>query len=274
MKLKQKFKKTGAGIIVPKRVTQEIKVSPTMSLKLFRDLSTLKKAPLLLGFPSIGVTPILISNFIVEQTDLPLIGFFSSPNFPQSTIISQSQPSPSVRIFGDERIVIVMSESKIPEISSNDVVSAILMLSEILSFPMIYCVEGIPNQVIDDRKRSIMEYITTSPSTHQRLQEMQHKALSEAVIAGLTGGVLARASIVEQNQEEPHQVTCLLVNSSSLYPDVTSALMAVRVIHLLMGGSWEIDLSPLEESASKMENKVKDILAEATPSNDYKMLYG
>lgn len=73
---------------------------------------------IVVGFPRSSRGDMLASGtaqFIVQQLDLPLVGDICSPSFPSVAMIKQSTPHNSVRIYGNKRIVVIVSDLDIKD---------------------------------------------------------------------------------------------------------------------------------------------------------------
>ncbi|KAL9646926.1 hypothetical protein ABK040_013785 [Willaertia magna] len=79
------------------------------------------------GFPSEeGMTAIMTANYIIKQLKLPLVGDIVSPYFQPLGVVRDGLPSHGIRIYGNKKIVVFVSEYEIrdPEIQ-NDIIDAI-----------------------------------------------------------------------------------------------------------------------------------------------------
>ncbi|EFC47272.1 COG1938 domain-containing protein [Naegleria gruberi] len=79
------------------------------------------------GFPSEeGMTAIMTANYIIKQLQLPLVGDIVSPYFTPLGVVRDGLPSHGIRIYGNKKIVVFVSEYEIkdPEIQ-NDVIDAV-----------------------------------------------------------------------------------------------------------------------------------------------------
>jgi hypothetical protein len=70
--------------------------------------------PMLVSFPSVHITSTLVCNYIAEQLQLELVGEFHSAEFPTRAVISNGQPSHGLRLVGNESVLILLCEFKIP----------------------------------------------------------------------------------------------------------------------------------------------------------------
>jgi len=200
-------------------------------------------------------------NYLVEDIDLPLIGSVKASAIPPTAIVSSTgQPCHAIRIFGDQRMVIIASELKIPDGMTQDLVDSIIGVARFIKSSMIYCVEGVPVEKVDSIEREEMQYLTNCPDMASRLIELGHKALHDAVVSGITGGVLSDSSAILPD-EAGLNVCCLLAPTSSFYPDAWASVMLIKLLNTLSGDSWNSDTSRLEKSAGELESKVKQLLS-------------
>jgi len=278
------------GLIKRKKISFRKKVGKCQ-LSLFQSIDSLHNAPIVIGFPNLGVTPILVANYLAEQLSLPVIGTITSPLLEASTVLVDSQPIPPIRIMGDSRVVVVTSEMKIPEAIERSLVEAIIEFSKIIGHSTIFCIEGIPVKNLEETQRAVVSFASTSETMVSKLHSLNHKPLSEAVITGPTGQMILRSTLDDclidpdlpsrlrdlslqdpssedgDHEEDLPNVTALLVNASSLYPDVSSALVAIRILDSLLEGSLNIDLRKIEVKAATIEDKVRCIMGEASSSD-------
>jgi predicted ATP-grasp superfamily ATP-dependent carboligase len=85
---------------------------------LLRELDGVEKcrnAPILESFPSVGVTGILATQYIIDQLNLPLVGVVTHMEGTPTSVVMKSQPGPSIRVYGDERLVAWISETKLSD---------------------------------------------------------------------------------------------------------------------------------------------------------------
>ena|SRR3990167_2235729 len=239
-----------------KKQVRKVIESPNALVKLFVPIEHLKGAPVVMGFPNIGVTPVVTCSYLVNDLDLDLIGCIDIENMSSTAVISKTgQPCHAVRIFGDSRIIIVNSELKIPEEVLYDLSRAIVAFCQEAKIETLWCVEGIP---IDkqDFERDEMQFISSSEELSNKLIAKGHSVLRDAVIAGVTGAVLNEISTFGGGVE----VCCVLAPTSSYYPDVWASVMVIRLLDSLYE-SWSTDTTKLEQSATSMENKVKQLMS-------------
>jgi len=212
-------------------------------------------ATLVEGFPSVSLASILTTGYLREQLKLPLIGVISSSAFPPRAIIEGGKPSHPIRIFGDKRLVTILCEFKLPSNEvTYDVVDAILDFSERHKCSMVITIEGIPEEADEKGKfDEKLSFISTNKQFSEAMLALDHKPLSDAIIAGVTGLILAEGSLRDIN------LGCLLAPAAANYPDAHGAVNVVKAL-----ASWlkepSIDIKPLEESANKLQSSISQFL--------------
>jgi len=212
-------------------------------------------ATLVEGFPSVSLASILTTGYLREQLKLPLIGVISSSSFPPRAIIEGGKPSHPIRIFGDKRLVTILCEFKLPSNEvTYDVVDAILDFAERHKCKMIITIEGIPEEPDEKGKfDEKLSFISTSKPFSEAMMALDHKPLSDAIIAGVTGLILAEGGLRDID------LGCLLAPAAANYPDAHGAVNVVKAL-----ASWlkepTIDIKPLEESANKLQTSISQFL--------------
>jgi len=231
--------------------------SEDVSVRLFVELSTIEKAPVLIGFPNIGLTPVLTSNYLVEELNLPLIGTVAPEDMASTAVVShKGQPCHAIRMFGDKRLIVICSELKIPDTLINGLSTALVSFCSKINSSMVWCAEGVPVEKVDKIEREELQYLTTCPDIGAKLKEKGNTVLHDAVVAGVTGGILSE--VVDCGT--PIHLTCLLAPTSSFYPDAWASVMVIRLLDSLYD-TWTSDTTRLEKSASALEKTVKKLMS-------------
>lgn len=72
----------------------------------------------------------------------------------------------------------------------------------------------------------------------------------EGVVSGLTGGLLSESLL------EPLYLACLLIPCTSLFPDASSALLALSIVKKFVPSLEEVEETKLRERAKETEDAV------------------
>jgi predicted ATP-grasp superfamily ATP-dependent carboligase len=220
-----------------------------------------KSASILVGFADIGITPIITTSSLIEQLNLPQIGFLKSKTQPPSAIIRSGQPSHSIRIFGNAEIIIVNSDHKFKKQKIvHSLIDSVIKIAHLFESKMIYSTEGVPVETVERIERKEMQFLTTNAEMGDKIASLGHKVLDNAVVAGISGGLLAECSLLPLlNDGGSSPDFCLiLAPTCSLYPDVWSSVMIIQLLNSLLNTTS--DTSNLEASARKLEAKANVLI--------------
>lgn len=250
------------NFISRKRISVSQKLNKYFEVVLFEEWTTCKSASILVGFADIGITPIITTSSLVEQLNLPQIGFLKSKTQPPSAIIRSGQPSHSIRIFGNSELIIINSDHKIKKQKIvHSLIDSVIKIAHLFESKMIYSTEGVPVETVERIERKEMQFLTTNAEIGHKIASLGHKVLDNAVVAGISGGLLAECSLLPSQQEDgcsSPDFCLILAPTCSLYPDVWSSVMIIQLLNSLLNTSS--DTSNLEASARKLEAKANEII--------------
>jgi len=220
-------------------------------------------ATVVTGFPSVSLASILTVGYLKEQMNLPMIAVISSDTFPPRAIIENGRPSHPIRIYGDKRIVVVVAEFKIPTTeAAYNVVDAILDFASRHKSKMVLTLEGLPSDKIDPKTGLLDEklhFISTNREFSEAMLAKEHIPLTDAVITGVTGLILAEGGMRDV------ELGCLLAPAAAHYPDAHGAVNVVKtIVEWLKEPS--IDIAPLEQSAQRLHRNIDKFLESAKDS--------
>ena len=260
-----------------RKVVKKIEINKHFSVSFYENYEHSMGTPLVVGFADIGITPIMVTGFLLDQLQLPLIGAIKSSSLAPSAVVSHSQPSFPMRIYGNNRVTVVTSENKIsaektPKLS-NQLVKVVLGIARALKSKSMWCTEGVPTDKVDISRT--IQFLSTDNQIAEKLSELGHSPLNAALISGITGGLLAECSEYEESDDDYiPDVSVLLSPTASQYPDALTSVTLLKVLQMfiLSGDDSEssleaCDTSKLEKNAKEIENKVKEIISPS--SNDH-----
>ena len=250
------------NFISRKRISHSQKLNKHFEVILFEEWIKCKSASILLGFADIGITPIITTSSLVEQLNLPQVGFLKSKTQPPSAIIRSGQPSQSIRIFGNSEIVIINSDHKFKKQKIvHSLIDSVIKLANLFESKIIYSTEGVPVETVERIERKEMQFLTTNAEMGNKIASLGHKVLDNAVVAGISGGLLAECSLLPSKDGascSSPDFCLILAPTCSLYPDVWSSVMIIQLLNSLLNTTS--DTSNLEASARKLEAKANELI--------------
>eukprot|EP01098_Paradermamoeba_levis_P005583 TRINITY_DN2350_c0_g1_i2.p1 TRINITY_DN2350_c0_g1~~TRINITY_DN2350_c0_g1_i2.p1 ORF type:complete len:302 (-),score=79.63 TRINITY_DN2350_c0_g1_i2:117-917(-) len=220
------------------------------------------------SFPSSTFTSIILAGYLLEQLSLPLIGSIAAPTLlPPKAVLENSLPSFSIRILGNKKLVIIQSESKIPEVMVKDVVDLLLDFSTRHKTKLLLFTEGLPAESTTDKEKDKVHFLSNDVEFVDQMEKFQCVAISEGIISGLLGGVLSQISV----DERAVKIGCLLSPCSAHHIDASSSLSI-----LLLLKKWilpDIETIKLEKQAFRLDEvgRKLDELTNPTAAPPYQM---
>jgi len=210
-------------------------------------------APILVAFPT-TISTILCAGYIREYLNLPLIGSLSSSQFPKRCVVENGLPMHPVRIFGDQKIVVILCEFQIPEDISNSVVESLFDFAERHHSKFMLTIEGIPtdlpSQAIEKQKK--FSFISRNENIMQELLSQGHETLNNSVVPGISGLILAEGEFSRV------EVVCFGVPAPK-FPEASSTVTILKTLSKLLG--VPIDTSTMEKKAHVLAQSVDKVIS-------------
>jgi uncharacterized protein len=212
------------------------------------------------GFPSVGLVSTLAANYLIEQLKLPKIGCMISNQLPVTSIIRDGEPNHPVRVYGDKRLVVFISEFRPPATLVQPIVDNILAWTRENGCDIIISAEGLPMQETDLHPEEIHVFgVASTKKGRDLLVEHKINALNEGIITGISGVLLNEGARTDRD------VLCVIADAHESYPDARAAAKIVEAIDELLP-QIKLDTKPLYEEAEKMETEIKAALAKIQPA--------
>lgn len=243
-------------VVSKQKVSLREKLNDTFDMVLFTDYLTCKGAPLVIGFGDIGITPIITSNSLIEQLNLTYIGVLINKQAAPASVITAGQAMHPIRIFGNKDVIVIVADSKMDTKVSVDLVHALVKLLPFLETKRVFCCEGAPTETTEKMERKELQFVTTSEEIADYLIEKDHKPLQEAVIAGISGGVLAECTAIHSDYD--FDICIFLAPTCSFYPDIWASVLIIQTMSDML--SFSTDTSTLEKNAKKLEDKANELM--------------
>jgi len=219
----------------------------------------LRGAAVVEGFPSVGLVSTLAANYLVTQLKLPKIGCIHSKYLPVTSIIRDGEPNHPVRIYGDKRLVVFISEFRPPAQLVGPIVEEILKWTKDAGCGLIISTEGLPISEETDPKKINVFGIASTKDARKQLDEKKIPLLNDGIITGISGVLLNEGARLDRD------VMCIIADAHESYPDARAAARIVETIDALLP-QIQLDTKPLYEEAERMENELKVALARVKPT--------
>lgn len=212
------------------------------------------------AFPSVGLIGSIVGNFLVENFKLERVATIVSDYFPPVAIVRNSIPTHPVRIYGNDKMLVFLSEFVPDPFLTKEISSLILELAQTRKCSMIISPEGVVYNGSQEETHGIYG-VGSTPKMRKLLEEHKITTLRDGIISGISGMLLADGELNGVN------VLCLLAESNPRLPDARAAIRIVHTIDDLLP-DIEIDVTPLEAQAAMFEKMFKESVEKAKTSLD------
>jgi len=241
----------GKEIVKKKMVEKSVRLIENKSIKC-------KDAIFIEAFPSVGLIGSIVGNFLVDSFKLERVATIVSDYFPPVAIVRNTLPSYPVRIYGNEKILVFLSEFVPDPFLTKELSDLILDLAQAKNCAMIISPEGVVYNGPEPESAAIYG-IGSTERVRNLLKQHKISMLREGIVSGVSGVLLAEGEL------RGIDVLCLLAESNPTLPDAKAAIRIVRTIDALFP-DIEIDVTPLETQAAMFEKMFKESVEKAKTS--------
>lgn len=210
------------------------------------------------AFPSVGLIGSIVGNFLVDSFKLERIATIVSDYFPPVAIVRNAVPLHPVRIYGNDKMLVFLTEFVPDQFLTKEISELILELAQTRKCSMIISPEGVVYNGSPEETPSIYG-IGSTPKMRKLLDEHKIPTLRDGIISGISGMLLADGEL------NGIDVICLLAESNPRTPDARAAIRIVHTIDKLLP-DIEIDVTPLEAQAAMFEKMFKESVEKAKTS--------
>ena len=203
------------------------------------------------AFPSVGLVGSIAGAYLIDFLQLELIGSVISEDLHPMAVVHKSQPTHAIRIYGNKHLIIFISEITPPVKMVMPLADKIIQYAKEKNAKMIIAPEGFcTSEKCFPVEEPKVTAITTSNEIREQLKKENVSLLSEGIITGVSGILLAEGARLN------FPVVCLIAEASNLVPDARSAASLIQVIDKLLP-EVEIDITGLVAQADVIEKNLK-----------------
>jgi len=193
-------------------------------------------------FPGLGLISTIVSSYLVQEAEPPLVGFFESRWLPPVVATQNGIAQPPVRIYemDEKNLLIIHSDVPILPAAVFDFTVSIAEWVKELNVSEVLSVAGVATMT--DQKR-----VFGAASDENMLKRIKDRVeiFKFGTISGIAGTLLTECAI----RDIP--ALTLLGETRGVNPDPGSAAEVIRVMNDLYG--WDISVEKLEAEAERFE---------------------
>lgn len=222
---------------------------------------------LVVAFPTVGLISSIAGHYIIDSLKLKEIGSIVSKDFMPATIIHNGKPSPPIRIYaGDkkcgpdgkcEQIAVIISEFMPPYNVIKPLADKILEWTDRKGCQFIVSLEG--THAIGEKKDFKVYGVSSNNEMKKQIKKYKIQETLEGMITGINGVMLYEGVLKKRD------VICLLSEAHASFPDSRAAGNLLEKLDIMLPGI-KIDPKPLYKEAKKIENKIRQFMAQSKPT--------
>ncbi|RLG60346.1 hypothetical protein DRN86_02775 [Candidatus Geothermarchaeota archaeon] len=212
----------------------------------------IKPLPLFVALPDTGLVSLLTAANIINQYKLPIAGYVDADWLPPMISILEGKPLSPVRLYVDEKILILISEVPIYPENWSNFSQVVLSIYDELALPLIIGATGLPNP-----KRHNLDKLRLFASyTDKSFKERYLKNVND--FSGLLAGPYA--SLLRSFLMREISAILLIVDSFPNYPDPEAAALVTDVIGRIVNKQFDVNI--LLKKASEIKLMARRLAAE------------
>lgn len=222
------------------------------------------KSPIVIsGFPGVGMVGAIAAEFLIQHLVTEKIGKVILDKSPALVAIHEGkliEPF-SIHYSKKHNIVVIHSILAVPG-TEWQAADALLKICSTLKARELISVEGVANtsqaDVEAQDRSSRVFYYTNTEAKRKVLARQKLEALKEGIIMGPTSAVLVKTSTLP--------VTCIFAQTHDSLPDSSAAAQVIKALDSYLG--LEVDYKPLQQLATKLEQKLRSIIGQSRQAED------
>jgi uncharacterized protein len=209
-------------------------------------------ATLIFGFPDVGLVGVIAASHLIDELKLSEIAYVESKLLPPLIVLHEGLPHSSIRIFGDDKLILTISEVPIPADVIYPLMDALIDWSISKNVKMMISLGGIPLQ---DRQDATELKAFAAASTAEALKIAQDKnveILTEGYIVGPQAIMLQRAA------STGIPALALLAQCFYNYPDPEAAAEVLKELGKITG--VKVNVAKLLEKGEEIRLRARDVM--------------
>jgi len=199
------------------------------------------------GYPGVGLVGHIAANFLAKELGMEVIGYVESPFIPPMTIVLEGKPSPPLRFYGKDNLIVAVADIYIPPTLVNEIVRETVNYLKERKAEKVISLGGIGIGFF--KEQMDVWGVGAREELNRELQEKGVKILQYGSIMGMSGKLLWEAS--RKNLD----AYVLLGETFGDRPDPRAAANVVEMLKKLI--PLEVSTEPLIREAEMIEEQLR-----------------
>jgi uncharacterized protein len=209
-------------------------------------------ATLIFGFPDVGLVGVIAASHLIDELNLTEVAYVDSELLPPLIVLHEGLPHSSIRILGDDKLVLAISEAPIPVDMVYPVMNALIEWARSKNVKMMISLGGIPMQDRQDATELKAFAAASTPEALKIAQDKNVETLTEGYMIGPQAIMLQRAA----NAGTP--ALALLAQCFPNYPDPEAAAEVLKGLEKITG--LKVNVAKLLEKGEEIRLRARDVM--------------
>ena len=209
-------------------------------------------ATLIFGFPDVGLVGVIAASHLIDELNLSEIAYVESKLLPPVIVLHEGLPHSSIRIFGDDKLLLTISEVPIPIDVIYPLMDTLIDWSISKNVKMMISLGGIPLQDRQDATELKAFAAASTPEALKIAQDKNVEALTEGYLVGPQAIMLQRAA------KAGTPALALLAQCFYNYPDPEAAAEVLKELGKIT--DVKVNVAKLLEKGEEIRLRARDVM--------------
>lgn len=206
----------------------------------------------LVALPDTGLVGVIAASHIVRSKNLREVGHVRSEVLPPIIVVHNGEPKSPVRLYSDDTVVAVVSETPLPTGTYRILAKEIARWAKDRGVKLLISLTGIAVQNRLEIDKPEVFCLGGSAETRDLLKSRKIPLLEEGFIAG------PHAFILNECIEQAVPIGVLLAQSHSQFPDPGAAVSMLECLNEAFG--LDVDVQSLQEQADEFRLRLRELM--------------
>ncbi|MCW4022373.1 MAG: PAC2 family protein [Candidatus Bathyarchaeota archaeon] len=222
------------------------------SVKIVEKAPIPSDATMLIGLPDVGLVGLIATSYLITELGFEEIAYIESDLLPPVVVLHNGLPYAPLRIYGNDKVIAVISELAIPANALHTVMRVIIDWAEEKKVKQMISIGGIPTE---NRQTITAPEVFGAASNQELLDSVTReglKVMKEGYIVG------PQALSMRYTANKKMQSIALLAQSFYNYPDPQAAAIVLK--ELAKVSDITVDVTKLMEKGEEIRLKARDMM--------------
>ncbi len=207
---------------------------------------------MIFGFPDVGLVGVIAAEHLVSELGLSEVAYMDSMLLPPLIVLHEGLPHSPIRVFGNDKILLAVSETAMPAETIYPVMHALIDWGKRKKVRMMISLSGIPVEERQDLKELKVFAAASSPAMLKMAQDKGIEVLAEGYMVGPQAVMLQHCAKLEL------PALTLMSQCFFNYPDPEAGAEVLKGLASITG--IKVDVAKLIEKGEEIRLKARDVM--------------